>query len=239
MTSASNSFRFTAFCWPPLPSEMMGHDLQAIHPDGGHAYTIRLEMKGNSLEVIVYGNIPADVASARNFAEQALSTWLDSLALSELKEFHDLVFIEEITGPKPQSMHRTELGMLDRPAPATQDQVNAMLAKSAATSRAVLDLHLAIARPFDTVFYCFRAMEAMMNEYIPEGASIDDSKARKRAWAAMWLDLGIGDLSSKFKKAATRMRHGSFKATNWPVRKAALEAAVQTFDAFVRRQSAL
>lgn len=88
------------------------------------------------------------------------------------------------------------------------------------------DVRQAIRSPLDTLFYCYRAIESIRQQYLPAYASVDDQAARKSSWAAMRAAASVEESETRWLAAlATPRRHGSVSETTEDDRRRALQPA--------------
>lgn len=90
---------------------------------------------------------------------------------------------------------------------------------------ALADLNEAIRAPYDTGFFCFRAVESVRQLYLPEGEA-DEGQARKTSWEAMRSALGIDkDELGWLTTVAIPRRHGEHRGISEDDRRRALRIA--------------
>jgi hypothetical protein len=96
---------------------------------------------------------------------------------------------------------------------------------SHAIRQALKDLRNAIREPSDTVFHCYRAVEAVRQEYVDTGQR-DARAARRASWDRLRQSTGAREADLRWlEELATRRRHGQPVGVSHETRERALRIA--------------
>jgi hypothetical protein len=96
---------------------------------------------------------------------------------------------------------------------------------SEAIRQAIKDLRSAIREPSDTVFHCYRAVEAIRQEYFGTGRT-DTAVARRASWDRLRKATGVQESDLRWlEELATRRRHGEPVSVSHETRERAIRLA--------------
>jgi hypothetical protein len=129
------------------------------------------------------------------------------------------------------------------PEPLSADEEQDVSLLSAASGNvfgvraALADLRQAVRAPADTLFYCYRAIEAIRQELIP-AETADAATVRRQSWQAVRDLAGIDESQLRWLvPEAVARRHGELLDVSADARMRALRLARQVVLAFVRGQA--
>ena len=157
---------------------------------------------------------PTDVATLRNIVEDVTRTTLDGIGF--LKGYgYDAEITQAIILPTNEKyifgIDIPTLYMLPEKAGLSLKDIMSLATNISGhyIRRALADLREATKCPVDTGFFCYRAIEALKNDYAVR-AQIANSPERKQ-WEAFRQHFGIDQNKvMKIKKIADPARHGNY-----------------------------
>ena len=123
------------------------------------------------------------------------------------------------------------------PGAAEREQatLNLLIDKSVtsqAVRQAVKDVRGAIREPSDTVFHCYRAVEAIRQEYVDAGQP-DMSRARRDSWNRLRQVTGVEESDLRWlENLATPRRHGEPVSASQETRARAIRIARTVIEKF-------
>ena len=98
---------------------------------------------------------------------------------------------------------------------------------------ALANFREAIRVPHETSLYCYRAIEAIRQVFVPEGVDRDSGSARIASWSAMRQALNLlEDTIRESEPFAKSSRHGQLVEQPWSLRKRHMEIAHEIIRRF-------
>ena len=99
---------------------------------------------------------------------------------------------------------------------------------------ALANFREAIRVPHETSLHCYRAIEAIRQTFVPQGADKDSRAGRNASWLAMRRALNLLETTLREPEdLATSLRHGEVVGQPWLVRKRHLEISHEIIRRFL------
>jgi len=183
-------------------------DLKGI--DSHHSGNLKIKIDNNTVEAIIEteSNFDEDLETLKNTLEYLVggiintANYFYGYAVDVVLESGGNISKEIYTFP-PRIRFLKES---DRSLPILD--LLSFVMKTPALHRAINDLKSAIKNPMDVGFYCFRAIEAIRQNFLEDNEE-DTDKAKKKSWEQMNEKLKINKTYySKINDNANITRHG-------------------------------
>jgi hypothetical protein len=205
--------------------------------DDGHWTVV---IVNSTFRVVVHGTRPEDVETFKNDVLSIVQGILDSVG------FHlGAALSAELTGgfvaPNvliQRTLTWPEAANRSPDAPPWVDAKTLAPFVNASTiepqlRRALADLNLALARPDDTAFYAYRAVECV-RQYFAQRDGLTEKKDLVKSWQVLRDTLGFTEEElTELGKTATTPRHGGLTPISATERLAAILLARRVVSAFV------
>jgi hypothetical protein len=210
---------------------MSGLPLISTLAPNGTKSDYRIQLDHSQITVQVRTNTTVSLLDLKNEAGDLARAALDALGYIWSAAL-DLEIVSCVDPGGQLHVFNTAFDGFREEGPGTAEREHATLnmliqqsIASHAVRQAIKDLRGAIREPSDTVFHCYRAVDAIRQEYVAAGQS-DTNKARKDSWHQLRQATAVEEADLRWlEDLATRRRHGEPVSVSHETRARAIRLA--------------